>query len=78
MQEWHISIRNSVSEKDSGEWISANDLAGADPDDQKSFRRALRRARLRWHVRNSRRLVQKGSSEYEDMKAVYNEWAKRK
>lgn len=41
-------------------YITANDLAGDDPGDQKSFRGALRQANLVWHQKNARWKVVSG------------------
>jgi hypothetical protein len=55
-------------------WITANDLAGKDRNEQKSFRRALRADQdcCSWHKHNERWKVEDGSKEYKDMKRVLN------
>jgi hypothetical protein len=57
-------------------WITANDLAGKDRNDQKSFRRALRADQdcCIWHKHNERWKVEDGSKEHEDLKRVFNSW----
>ena len=57
-------------------WVTANDLAGEEVGDQKSFRNALR-ADLRcqiWHMRHQRWKVLEGSKEHEDLKLVFVRW----
>jgi hypothetical protein len=55
-------------------WITANDLAGDDPSAQKSFRQALREAKLSWHRHNERWKVVEGSEEHADMQRVFDVW----
>jgi hypothetical protein len=57
--------------------LTANDLAGNDLNDQKSFRKALREAALIWHV-SSARWKACTDSQKQDMNRVYQEWQRKK
>ncbi len=53
-------------------WITANDIAGKDPNAQKAFRQALREE-ISWHPRYGRWKVPNSSDEHQDMLRVYRE-----
>jgi hypothetical protein len=57
--------------------VTANDLAGNDLNDQKSFRKALREAALVWHVTNAR-WEACTDSQKQDMNRVYKSWQRKK
>lgn len=57
--------------------LTANDLAGSDPNDRKSFRQALRDEGLDWHSHRARwKACTDG--EKEDMKRVYETWRRNR
>ena len=60
------------------ELITANQMVGSDVNEQKSFRRSLRDARLKWHGRHERWTVEVGSKEHKEMEGVFKEWSKRR
>jgi hypothetical protein len=59
--------------------VTANDMAGSDLNDQKSFRQALRDAAppLAWHLPNARWKACT-DREKEDMERVYQDWRRNR
>jgi hypothetical protein len=58
-------------------WVTANDIVGKNRNAQKSFRRALRNARLAWHTPNAHWKVPSNSDMHRDMQRVFAEWQKQ-
>lgn len=58
-------------------WITANGMAGGDLSDQKSFRRALRKAAFSWHKHNDRWRVPAGSTKHTQMLEVFEQWSRK-
>ena len=58
-------------------YITANQLAGSDPNDQKSFRRELRKAEFVWHNKHDKWTAMEPSDQSQAMRRVYEEWIKR-
>jgi TDG/mug DNA glycosylase family protein len=57
--------------------VTANDMAGNDLNDQKSFRKALRGAALSWHTKNEP-WTARNESQRQDMKRICEEWKREK
>lgn len=58
--------------------LTANELAGNNPNDQKSFRKALRGAGLTWHAKKHAPWRACNAIQKQDMRRVYKEWRRKR
>jgi len=72
-----LATKRMCVQSESMRQITAIDIAGKKLSDQKSFRRCLRKAKLKWHDRNSRWIADENSPEHDDMKRIYEECFKK-